>query len=41
MKLASHGGVFRGARFSLGRDERRAPLKFKNAWVGGYNETGS
>ena len=25
--LASHAGVFRGARFSSGRDEKRAPLK--------------
>ena len=27
-KVASHAGIFRGARFSfLGRDEKRAPLK--------------
>ena len=25
--LASHAGVFRGARFSVGRDEKQAPLK--------------
>ena len=28
LRLASHAGVFRGARLSsLGRDEKRAPLK--------------
>ena len=29
--VASHAGVFRGARFFVGRDEKRAPLK-TSAW---------
>ena len=40
-KVASHAGVFRGARISslpTGREEIRAPLK--NACVGGYQERG-